>query len=137
MRLKEEINEQKTYQTTVTTGSTSIAPFATVIGATIGITSVSFSPVFSISTVIVKEILIKTRNKTKKLNKIVMWARSKLNSLKSKISEVLTNNEIGHEDFIKIINDKKGYQKLKESVRMMKSQRSDNEKNIWLKRVKK
>ena len=34
-----------------------------------------------------------------------MLARSKLNSIESKISEALINNEISHEDFIAIINE--------------------------------
>ena len=38
-----------------------------------------------------------------------MLARSKLNSTESKTSEALTNNEISHEDFMTIINDKKKY----------------------------
>ena len=41
----------------VTTGSISIASFATVIGATAGVTSASFSLAFSISTGIVKRLL--------------------------------------------------------------------------------
>ena len=36
-----------------------------------------------------------------------MLARSKLNSIESKISEALTNNEISHEDFMTIINKQK------------------------------
>ena len=36
-----------------------------------------------------------------------MLARSKLNSIESEISEVLINNEISHEDFMTIINEKK------------------------------
>ena len=47
------------------------------------------------------------RNKKKKHNKNVMLARSKLNSIESKISEALINNEISHEDFITILNKKK------------------------------
>ena len=65
----------------VTTGSFSIALFATVIGAPVGMTSASFSLAFSISTGIIKK-LLKTRNK-KKHNKIVMLAISKLNSTES------------------------------------------------------
>ena len=64
----------------VTTGSFSI-------GAPVGIVSASFSLAFSISTGIVKKLLKTTRNKTKKHNKIVMPARSKLDSVESKISE--------------------------------------------------
>ena len=57
-----------------------------------------------------------------------MLARSKLNSIESKISEALINNEISHEDFMTIINEEKKYRELKESIRMMNNQRSDVEK---------
>ena len=66
-----------------------------------------------------------------------MLARSKLNSIDSKISEPLINNEISPEDFITVINEEKNYRKLKESIRMMKIQRSDNEKNNLIKESKK
>ena len=36
-----------------------------------------------------------------------MLPRSKLNSIESKISEALKNNEISHEDFMTIINEGK------------------------------
>ena len=38
------------------------------------------------------------------------------------------DNEISHEDFETIINEEKKYRELKESIRMMNSQRSDVEK---------
>ena len=112
----------------ITTGSVFIGSFATVIGAPVGIVSASFSLAFSISTGIIKKLLKTTRNKKKKHNKIVMLARSKLNSIESKISEALINNEIKHEDFTTIIDEEKKYRELKESIRMMNSQRSDTEK---------
>ena len=115
----------------VTSGSISIASFATVIGAPVGIVSASFSLAFSISTGIIKKLLKTTRNKKKKHNKIVMLARSKLNSIESKISEALINNEISHEDFMTIINEERNYRELKESIRMMNSQRSDIEKKLF------
>ena len=65
-----------------------------------------------------------------------MLGRNKLNSIESKISEALINNEIIHEDFMTIINEKK-YRELKESIRMMNSQRSDVEKNDLIKEDKK
>ena len=88
----------------------------------------SCSLAFSITTGFVKKLLKTTRNKKKKHNKTVMLARSKLNSIESKISEALTNNEISHEDFMTIINEERKYQGLKESIRTMNSQRSDVEK---------
>ena len=57
-----------------------------------------------------------------------MLARSKLNSIESKISEALISNEVSHEDFMTILNENKKYRELKESIRMMSSQRSDVEK---------
>ena len=51
-----------------------------------------------------------------------MLARSKLNSIESKISEALMNNQISHECFMKIINEERNYRELKESIRMMKGQ---------------
>ena len=57
-----------------------------------------------------------------------MLARSKLNSIESKISETLINIEISHEDHMTIINAEKKYWELKQSIRMMNSQKSDTEK---------
>ena len=88
----------------VTTGSISIASFATVIGAPVGMMSASCSLAFSITTGFVKKFLKTIRNKKKKHNKIVMLARSKLNSIESKISEALINNEFSQVDFMAIIN---------------------------------
>ena len=106
----------------VKTGSISITSFATVIGTTAGMIGASFSLAFSNFTGIIKNLLKTTRNKTKKHNKIVTLARNKLNSIESKISEALINNESIHEDFMTSINEEKKYQELKESIRMINSQ---------------
>ena len=55
-------------------------------------------------------------------------ARSKLNSIESKIFKTLINNENSYEDFMIIINEERNYGELKENIRMMNSQRSDTEK---------
>ena len=112
----------------VTTGSISIASFATVIGAPVEMMSASCSLAFSISTGFVKKLLKAIINKKEKHNKIVILAKNKLNSTESKISEALVNNEISHEDFMITINKEKKYRELKESIRMMSSQRIDVEK---------
>ena len=41
-----------------------------------------------------------------------MLARSKLNSIESKISEALMNNQISHKDFRIIINEERNYREL-------------------------
>ena len=53
--------------------------------------SANCSLTFSIITGFVKKFLKTTKNKNKKRNKIVMLARSKLNSIESKISKALSN----------------------------------------------
>ena len=98
----------------------SIAPFATVIGIPVGITSASISLAFSLCTGLVKKII--KSNKKKKYNKIVMLARSKLNSIENKISKALMNNQISHEDFMTVINEERNYRELKEIISMMKGQ---------------
>ena len=60
-----------------------------------------------------------------------MLARSKLNSIESKISEALKNNQISHEDFITIINEERNYRELQESIRMMKGL-EDKKKQILI-----
>ena len=52
------------------------------------------------------------QKKKKKHNKIVMLVRNKLNSIESKISEALTNNEISREDFMKITNEERNYREF-------------------------
>ena len=66
-----------------------------------------------------------------------MLTRSELNSIESKISEALINQEISHEDFMKIINEENKYRELKESIRMMISQKSDVEKTNLIEKGKK
>ena len=105
----------------VTSGSVSVSSFATVIGISVGIASASLSLTFSLCTGLIKKLLKATRNKKKKHNKIVMLARSKLNSIESKISEALMSNQIRHEDFMTIINEERN-RELKKSIRMMKGQ---------------
>ena len=60
-----------------------------------------------------KQLLKATRNKKKKFNHIVMLARSKLNSIESRISEAFINNQVSHEDFITMINEERNYRGLK------------------------
>ena len=66
-----------------------------------------------------------------------MLPRSKLNSIENKISKALINNDISHEDFVTIIDEEKKRRVLKENIRMMKSQRSNTERNNLIKKGKK
>ena len=105
-----------------TSGSVSTASFTTVIGTPVGTASASLSLTFSLSIGLAKKLLKTTRHKKKKHNKIIMLSRSKLNSIESKISEALINNQISHEDFLTIINEEINYREVREIIRMTKGQ---------------
>ena len=91
----------------IVTISISIASFATPIEVPVGLIGASCGLTFSITSGFVKNFSKTIRNKKKKHNKIVMLARIKLNSIESKISKALVDNEISHEDFETIINEEK------------------------------
>ena len=59
----------------------SIISHASVIGIPAGIISSSFILVFSLTTGMIKKLLKETREKKKKHSKIIMLAKSKLNSI--------------------------------------------------------
>ena len=79
------------------TGGVSIISFTSILGAPAGIASASFTLIFSLTIGIVKKLLNTTRNKKKKHDKILMLAKSKLNSIETLISQALTDMEISHE----------------------------------------
>ena len=75
------------------------------------------------------------RNKKKEHNRIVLLAKSKLNSIRKLISQALIDLEISHEEYKSIINEEENYKRLKENIRMIKSddekdELSENSKNI-------
>ena len=105
-----------------TTGGVSICSFTSVVGAPVGIASESFTLIFYLTTRIVKKLIVITKNKKKKHNKILMLDKSKLNSIETLISQALIDIEISHEEFIAIFKEKDIYEKLKDSLR------SENEK---------
>ena len=112
----------------ILSGSISIATFATVIGAPAGIIEASCGFTFSITSGFLKKFLKTIRNKKKKHNKIVMPARNKLNSIESKISKALMDNEISHEDFETIINEEKKIENWNKELEWWIVKKSDAEK---------
>ena len=102
----------------VATGTISIASVKTVIGATVEMMSASCSFSFSITAGFVKSFLKTIRNKMKKHKKLVMLARSELNSIKTKIYETMINNEISHEDFMTIMNEEKNIENQEKALEL-------------------
>ena len=72
-----------------TTGGICIVSHSSVVGASIGIASAGFTILFSLAVRITKKLLKATRNKKKKHDKILMLAKSKLNSIESLVSKAL------------------------------------------------
>ena len=80
---------------------------ASVVGAPAGIANVSFTLIFSLTTRIIKTLQSVTRNKEKKHDKILMLAKTKLDSIETFVSQALIDREISHEEFNAIIREKK------------------------------
>ena len=106
-----------------TSGGVSIFSFASIVGAPVGIASASLTLFFSLTTGIVKKLLNVTRNKKKKKkhDKVLMLAKSKLNSIETLVSQAVIDME-SHKECITILKKKHKYEKIKENLR------SENEK---------
>ena len=72
---------------------------------------------FSLTTGIIKKLLSMTRNEKKKHDKILMLAKSKLDSIETLVSQALIGMEISHKEFNAIIREKEKYERMKENVR--------------------
>ena len=79
---------------------------------------------------------LKNNEEKKKHEKIILIAQSYLNSVGNIISKALTDNEFGHEEFKTIMNKEDKYCNLKENIRMIRSQRSNEERDKLKKMVK-
>ena len=80
---------------------------ASVVGAPVRTASTSFTLIFSLTTRIIQKLLSITRNNKKKHDKILMLAKSKLDSIETLVSQALIDMEISHEEFNAIIRKKK------------------------------
>ena len=97
-----------------------VSIISSIVGAPIGIASASLTLFFSLTKGIVKKLLDITRKE--KHEKILMLAKSKLNSIETLVSQALIDMEISHEEFITILKEKDKYEKMKDNLR------SENEK---------
>ena len=77
------------------------------MGIPVGMASANFTLIFSLTTGIIKKLLSIARNKKKKHDKILMLAKSNLNSIGTLVSQALINMEIIHDEFETIMKEKK------------------------------
>ena len=108
-------------------GAMSIASHATVVGIPVGIVRASLTLIFTLTTGVVKKLLNVTRKKKKKHNKIMVLARNKLNIVETLLSNTLSDLDISHEEFAKIIDENIKYEGIKEGIKNVKHNDLDKE----------
>ena len=119
-----------------TSGGVSIISFTSIVGAPVGIASASLTLFFSLTTGIVKKLLNITRNKKKKHDKILMLAKSKLDSIETLVSQALIDMEISHEEFNAIIREEEKYERMKENMRnVSECSSAEKQENVRLNSV--
>ena len=92
----------------IITGCISISVFASLIGISIGIMSAAIElQICAIPAGIKKYKSIIIKKKKNKHDKIVLLAKSKLNSIEALICKALINSVISHEEFVLINNVQK------------------------------
>ena len=76
-----------------------------------------------------QKITLYNKRKKKMDDKILMLAKSKLNSIETLISQALIDMDIRHEEFITILNEKEKYENMKDNLR------TENEKSYEIMRL--
>ena len=71
-----------------------------------------------LTTEIINKLLSITRNKKREHDKILILAKSKLNSIETLVFQPLMGMEISHEEFIAILKEKNKYEKIEENLRI-------------------
>ena len=71
-----------------------------------------------------------TRKKKKKHDKILILAKSKLNSIETLISQASIDMNISHEEFVTILKKKDRYEKMKDNLK------SENEESYEIMRLR-
>ena len=103
------------------TGCISISAFASLIGIPIGITSSAIGLKICAITAGIKKYKSIIKKKKKKHDKIVLLAKSKLNSIEVLISKVLINSNISHDEFVLINNVLNEYDKMNVEIKHLKT----------------
>ena len=96
-------------------GGVWIISSVSVVGAPVGIVGAIFTLYFPLTTRTIKK-LLSIKKKKKNHDKIFMLDKSKLNSIKTLVSQALIDMEISHEEFITTLREKDKYKKMQENV---------------------
>ena len=102
----------------VVTGCVSVSAFASLVGIATGITSsVRGLKICAIPAEMVKLIV---KKKKKKHDKIVLAAKTKLNSIEVLISKALINSYISHDGIVSLNNVLREYDDMKQEIKNLK-----------------
>ena len=105
-------------------GGVSIVSFTSIVGTPVSMASASFTLIFSLTAGIIKKLLSITRNEKKKHNKILMLAKSKLNSIETLVSQALTDMKSSKE-FVAILNERYKFEKMKENLKNIREKQEN------------
>ena len=103
------------------TGCISISDFNSFLDIPIGITSSAKGLKICAITVGIKKYKAIIKKKKKKHDKIVLFAKSKLNSMEFLISKSLIDSNISHDEYVLINNVLKEYDNMKEEIKKLKT----------------
>ena len=97
-------------------GTLSVMSHATVVGIPVGIAGASLTLIFTVTTGIIKKMLNIARKKKKKQNKIISLAKKNLNNIEALLSQALTDFDVNHDEFSKILDERNDHELVKENV---------------------
>ena len=103
------------------TGCVSTSAFASLVAFPIGITSSSIRLKICAKTAAIKKYKSIIKKKKKKHDKIVLLAKSELNSIAVLISKALIDSVISHDEFVLINNALRKHNKMKEEIKNWKT----------------
>ena len=103
------------------TGCISVSTLASLVGIPIGITSSAIALKICAITAGIKKYKLIIKKKKKKHDKIVLLAKSRLNSIEVLISKVLIHSVISHDEFVLINNVLKEYNEMREEMKNIKT----------------
>ena len=103
------------------TGCISISAFASLVGIPIGIASSAIGLKICAITAGIRNYKSVIKKKRKKHDKIVLLAKSKLNSIEVLISKASIDSVISHDEFVIINNKLKEYNEIKEEIKNLKT----------------
>ena len=102
-------------------GCISISAFVSLLGIPIGITSSAVGLKICAVTAGIQMYKSIVKKKKKKHDKMVLLAKTKLNSIKVLISKALIDSNISHDDYVVINNVLKEFDKMKKEIKNLKT----------------